>query len=190
MSQPPDTLPEGWVGKPKDTYDGGGRVGCSPILALALLFAVFVVLVAGVALLIYDPTLIEKILDLPNLPLTQQALDLTAQANQQYASDLRATQAALDDAGTRAALDAAQQATQGALSMAASQTAAANDNHATQDTFYLLLTATQSAGAAAAALTQQALDATATQDAVDLNATATAAALSGQPIATATPAQP
>ncbi len=201
MSQPPEFLPEepaGWRGKPKEDYDDNGpRRGCGSVAALALLFAVFVVLVGMVAMLIYDPNLIEKILDFPNFPQTQQALDLTAQANRQratqFALESQQTQQALgtqgaelQEAGTQAANGARENARR-SLELSASETAISNAQTATQDVFYLLLTATQSVSTASAPLTQQALEATAVQDASNHSLTATAAALSGQPIATPTP---
>jgi hypothetical protein len=158
--EPPDTLPEGWVGKPKEDY-GRNRSGCSSLVALALLLAVFVVLVGMVALLIYDPTLIEKILNYPNLPQTQQALDLTARYNQQFAADSQATRNAL---GTQQA-EFDQRATQDALRAIATQTAAANENalRSTQAAFNLQQT-------------QAVLIGTATQAQLDLNASQTASA--------------
>jgi hypothetical protein len=158
--EPPDSLPEGWVGKPKEDYPRN-RSGCSSLVALALLFTVFVVLVGMVALLIYDPTLIEKILNYPNLPQTQQALDLTAQYNRQFAADSQATRNAL----STQQIDLDQRATQDALRAMASQTAAANEN---------ALRATQ--GAVNVQQTQAALIGTATQAQLDLNASQTASA--------------
>jgi hypothetical protein len=203
--EPPDSLPEGWVGKPKDNYTNR-RSGCSSLVALALLFAVFVVLVGMVALLIYDPALIEKLLNYPNLPQTQQALDLTAQYNRQFAADSEATrsalgtqQAILNDRGTQAAfelvatqtavaVDRSQMATQAAFSLQGTQ--AVLNLYATQIQstleqqriqVQLNQTATQLAIIFEATRVQLAVAFTATQAAVEQYATATAAALSGQP---------
>lgn len=190
--EPPDSLPEGWVGKPKDDYTPDRHPGCSSLVALALLFAVFVVLVGMVALLIYDPGLIEKILDYPNLSQTRQALDQQAT---QLAADSLATQNALGtqgailrDAGTQAAneliatqtaqaLDSAFRATQAAFRLQATQTAVnlyATQVQAVLEQQSIQLQLNQTA-------TQLAINAEMGQIALEQNATATAAANANQP---------
>jgi hypothetical protein len=216
-TEPPDSLPEGWVGKPKEDYYSNRRTGCSSLVALGLLFVMFAVVVGVAALLIYDPTLLDKILNYPNLPQTQQALDLTAQFNAQQATQFAAEslatrnalatqQAHLSQAGTQAAneviatqtavaVERAQLATQAAFNLQGTQ--AALNLYATQiqstleqQHFQVQLaqTATQLAIIFEATQVQLEVAFTATYAAVEQFATATAAALSGQPVFTPTPA--
>lgn len=188
--EPPDTLPEGWVGKPKDDYPGR-RSGC---FTLTLLMLVFLVLVGAAALFIYDPSIIQKILDYPNLPQTQQALDLTAQFNQQFATDiensvqqretlyyltqsaLAAREASLYQTATQAAAELMTTQTSSAQELSALQMEAALNLQATLNAYSLLLAATESVGAASGALTQQAIQATATWEEFIRDRTATAEA--------------
>jgi hypothetical protein len=207
MSKQPDFLPEEQSGarKPKEDYyyqPVRRRGGCG-LAVLALIAGIALGITGVVAVAIIEPSTINLLLDTPLLSGTERALALTAQFN-----DQRATQAAADAMNTQNALatreaDINREATQGAQGLIATRTAIAIDNaqRATQFAFSLnstqaaiYLYATQVQAESFQQQQQLQLNATATQLAV--NAAATQAQLAvefsntqaaQQAIATGTP---
>jgi hypothetical protein len=216
MDRPPDFLPEERVRKAKEPVFVVERRGVASWIPVLTLFVGIMIGIAGVAaLLIFEPSSLETILGLPFLSGTEQAFQLTEQANQQ-----RASQSALELLGTQQALatqEAAlnRNATQGADALAATRTSVSLENaqRVTQAAFQLqgtqaalYLYATQVQAASAQQQIQSEINQTATQLAVYAQATqaqlaadffntqtaqerfATATASAGLPVmATATP---